>query len=100
MPKETILVVDDEKEIADLVALYLQNEGFRVCKAYDAAGALDFAANEPLDLAVLDVMLPGLDGFQLCQKIRETRPFPIIMLTAKGRAWTRSPASPWGRTTI
>ena len=41
MPKETILVVDDEKEIADLVALYLQNEGFRVCKAYDAAGALD-----------------------------------------------------------
>ena len=83
MPKETILVVDDEKEIADLVALYLQNEGFRVCKAYDAAGALDFAANEPLDLAVLDVMLPGLDGFQLCQKIRETHPFPIIMLTAK-----------------
>ena len=54
MLKEMILVVDDEKEIADLVALYLQNEGFRVCKAYDAAGALDFAANEPLDLAVLD----------------------------------------------
>ena len=84
MPKETILVVDDEKEIADLVALYLQNEGFRVCKAYDAAGALDLVANEPLDLAVLDVMLPDLDGFQLCQKIRETHPFPIIMLTAKG----------------
>ena len=84
MPKETILVVDDEKEIADLVALYLQNEGFRVCKAYDAAGALDFAANEPLDLAVLDVMLPDLDGFQLCQKIREAHSFPIIMLTAKG----------------
>lgn len=84
MPKETILVVDDEKEIADLVALYLQNEGFRVCKAYDAAGALDLVANELLDLAVLDVMLPDLDGFQLCQKIRETHPFPIIMLTAKG----------------
>ena len=84
MPKETILVVDDEKEIADLVALYLQNEGFRVRKTYDAAGALDLAANEPLDLAVLDVMLPDLDGFQLCQKIRETHPFPIIMLTAKG----------------
>ena len=84
MPKETILVVDDEKEIADLVALYLQNEGFRVCKAYDAAGALDLAANEPLDLAVLDVMLPDLDGFQLCRKIREAHSFPIIMLTAKG----------------
>ena len=78
MPKETILVVDDEKEIADLVALYLQNEGFRVCKAYDAAGALDFAANEPLDLAVLDVMLPDLDGFQLCQKIRRPIPSPLL----------------------
>ena len=84
MPKETILVVDDEKEIADLVALYLQNEGFRVSKAYDAAGALELVGSEPLDLAVLDVMLPDMDGFQLCQRIRETRRFPIIMLTAKG----------------
>ena len=84
MANEHILVVDDEKEIADLVALYLRNEGFQVYMAYDAAGALDLAAGEPVDLAVLDVMLPDLDGFQLCQKIRETRQFPIIMLTAKG----------------
>ena len=82
--KETILVVDDEKEIADLVALYLQNEGFRVSKAYDAAGALELVGTEPPDLAVLDVMLPDLDGFRLCQKIREAHSFPIIMLTAKG----------------
>ena len=79
-----ILVVDDEREIADLVVLYLQNEGFRVSKAYDAAGALELVGSEPLDLAVLDVMLPDMDGFQLCQRIRETRRFPIIMLTAKG----------------
>lgn len=84
MPKEMILVVDDEREIADLITLYLQNEGFQVCKAYDAANALEVVANEPLDLAVLDVMLPDLDGFQLCQKIQETHQFPIIMLTAKG----------------
>ena len=82
--KETILVVDDEKEIADLVALYLQNEGFRVSKAYDATGALELVGTEPPDLAVLDVMLPDLDGFRLCQKIREAHSFPIIMLTAKG----------------
>ena len=79
-----ILVVDDEREITDLVVLYLQNEGFRVSKAYDAAGALELVGSEPLDLAVLDVMLPDMDGFQLCQRIRETRRFPIIMLTAKG----------------
>ena len=82
--KETILVVDDEKEIADLVALYLQNEGFRVSKAYDATGALELVGTEPPDLAVLDVMLPDLDGFRLCQRIREAHSFPIIMLTAKG----------------
>ena len=84
MPKETILVVDDEKEIADLVELYLANEGYTVYKFYDSGEALACIGETPLDLAVLDVMLPDLDGFQLCQKIRETHPFPIIMLTAKG----------------
>ena len=78
-----ILVVDDEREIADLVVLYLQNEGFRVSKAYDAAGALELVGSEPLDLAVLDVMLPDMDGFQLCQRIRETRRFTIIIGTLK-----------------
>ena len=78
-----ILVVDDEIAIASLVEVYLKNEGFIVHKCHDAAGALVCVYNEALDLAILDVMLPDLDGFSLCQKIREKHLFPIIMLTAK-----------------
>ncbi len=78
-----ILVVDDEKEIADLVELYLKNDGCIVHKFHNAKDALDFALNGHTDLAVLDIMLPDMDGFELCRKIRETRFFPIIMLTAK-----------------
>ena len=78
-----ILVVDDEAAIADLVEVYLKNEGYTVHKFYDGAGALDCVAREHLDLAILDVMLPDMDGFQLCQKIREEHLFPILMLTAK-----------------
>lgn len=78
-----ILVVDDEKEIADLVALYLENEGYTVFRCLNAADALSCIQRENLQLAVLDVMLPDMSGFALCQKIRETHMFPIIMLTAK-----------------
>ncbi len=78
-----ILVVDDETAIADLVELYLKNEGFTVYKYNDAAGALACVRRTALDLAVLDVMLPDMDGFALCQKIREDHLFPIIMLTAR-----------------
>ncbi len=80
---ETILVVDDEREIADLVELYLRNENFNVLKADSAAGALDIIAGADISLALLDVMLPDMDGFTLCSKIRESHMFPIIMLTAK-----------------
>lgn len=82
--KEKILVVDDEKEIADLVALYLESEGFLVFKFYDALDALKCIQSEKLDLAILDVMLPGVSGFQICKKIRESHCYPVIMLTAKG----------------
>lgn len=78
-----ILVVDDEQEIADLVELYLQNDGFDVRKFYNATDALACASSTELSLAVLDVMLPDMSGFTLCQKIREKHMFPIIMLTAK-----------------
>ena len=78
-----ILVVDDEQAITDLVALYLQNENFTVHRFYCGADALKCVETTPLDLAILDVMLPDIDGFQLCQKIREKHYFPIIMLTAK-----------------
>ena len=68
---DKILIVDDEPEIADLVSLYLQNENFTVFKFYNAADALKCVQSETLDLAILDVMLPDMNGFQLCKKIRE-----------------------------
>ena len=79
----TILVADDEKEIADLVELYLKNEGYDIRKFYDGLAAWQDIQETPPDLAILDVMMPGLDGFALCQKIREKYNFPVIMLTAK-----------------
>ncbi len=80
---DKILIVDDEKEIADLVEVYLKNEGYEVCKFYTAKEALDCAEHNTLSLAILDVMLPDMDGFVLCQKIREHHLYPIIMLTAR-----------------
>lgn len=80
---EKIVIVDDEKEIADVVELYLKNEGYEVCKFYNGKDTLDFLEKEEPDLAILDVMLPDIDGFTILQKIRETYKFPVIMLTAK-----------------
>lgn len=78
-----ILIVDDEKEIADLVELYLKNDGYKVYKFYNGNDALACINSEELDMAILDVMLPDIDGFEICQKIREKHFYPIIMLTAK-----------------
>lgn len=80
---ENILVVDDEKEIADLVEVYLAGEGYKVFKFYSAAEAMLCTEKEKISLAVLDVMMPETDGFTLLQKIREKHFFPVIMLTAK-----------------
>lgn len=80
---EKVLVVDDEKEIADLIEVYLKNDGYIVYKFYNGTDALKCAENSEIDLAILDVMLPDIDGFHLCQKIREKFFYPIIMLTAK-----------------
>jgi len=80
---DRILVVDDEPEIADLVELYLRNENFIVYKFYSASEALACINREQLDLAILDVMLPGISGLQICSKIRERYNYPVIMLTAK-----------------
>ena len=80
---ENILVVDDEREIADLVEVYLQNEGYTVYKFYNAGDALNCLETTPISLAVLDIMLPDMDGFALCRRIRRKFYFPIIMLTAK-----------------
>ena len=81
--KKNILIVDDEKSLTELIEIYLENEGFTVYKCYNAKEALQCVETIPLDLAVLDVMLPDSDGFTLCRKIRERHFFPIIMLTAK-----------------
>ena len=78
-----ILVVDDEIAIADLVEVYLKNEGYTVHKYHNAADALACVARTRLDLAILDVMLPDMAGFTLCQRIREKHLFPILMLTAR-----------------
>ena len=80
---ETILVVDDEKEIADLIELYLKNDGYSVYKYYNGTEALKCIEKTDLDLAILDVMLPDVDGFHICRKIRENFFYPIIMLTAR-----------------
>jgi len=78
-----ILIVDDEQAIADLVELYLKNENYNVFKFYNGRDALNCIENEKIDLAILDVMLPDVDGFSICQQIREKHNFPVIMLTAK-----------------
>ena len=80
---EQILIVDDEKEIADLIEVYLKNDGYTVHKFYNGMDALKCIESQNLDLAILDVMLPDIDGFRICQKIREQYYYPIIMLTAK-----------------
>ena len=80
---EKILVVDDEKDIADLIEVYLQNENYIVFKFYTAEDAIHCIETQTLDLAILDIMLPGTDGFALCKKIREKYIYPVIMLTAK-----------------
>ena len=80
---EQILLVDDEREIADLIEVYLKNDGFAVRKFYTGLEALASMEKEPPEMAVLDVMLPDLDGFRILQKIREHYFFPVIMLTAR-----------------
>lgn len=78
-----VLVADDEKEVLELVRLYLEKDGLEVVSAEDGMSALGFVQTEDIDCAVLDVMMPKLNGFQLLKKIRETSNFPVIMLTAR-----------------
>lgn len=78
-----ILVVDDEKEIADVIELYLKNDEYNIYKYNTGKEALACVENVKLDLAILDVMLPDIDGFTILKKIREKYTFPVLMLTAK-----------------
>ncbi|WP_411681181.1 response regulator transcription factor [Clostridium thailandense] len=81
--KETILVVDDEKEIRNLIGIYLENEGFEVLKASNGVEALSILENKEIHLIILDIMMPKMDGMEACMKIRENKNMPIIMLSAK-----------------
>ena len=79
--QNTVLIVDDEKEIADLVEIYLVSDGFRVLKAEDAKAGLSCIENDVVDLAILDIMLPEMDGLEMCKEIRKTKNIPIIFVT-------------------
>lgn len=79
-----ILIVDDEKEIADLVEVYLKNENYYIYKFYTSKEAINCIDTVKIDLAILDVMIAGKDGFEICKYIRDKKmDFPVIMLTAK-----------------
>lgn len=78
-----ILVVDDEQEIADLVEIYLVSDGYKVYKANNAEEGLSILEKDQIHLVLLDIMMPGMDGLQMCKMIRETNNIPIIMLSAK-----------------
>jgi len=83
MDQQTILIIDDDAAIQNLIEIYLKNEGFQVIKAGDGLEALDILAKTEVHLVLLDIMMPKLDGIQACLKIREEREVPIIMLSAK-----------------
>ena len=83
MEQINILVVDDEKEIADLIEIYLVSDGYKVFKANNAKEGLEILDQEEIHLVLLDIMMPGMDGLEMCRKIRETNNIPIIMLSAK-----------------
>lgn len=81
---ENILVVDDETSIADLVAELLRAEGYRTCTCYSGAEALEAFSREGFDLVILDIMMPGMDGFEVCRKLRAVSDVPIVFLSARG----------------
>jgi len=83
LSKERILIVDDEKEIRDLIDIYLKGENYETLKAENGEEALKILENNDVDLIILDIMMPKVNGIEACLKIREEREMPIIMLSAK-----------------
>ena len=89
LSNQKIMIVDDDLNICELLRLYLEKEGFETLVANDGATAVSFAGNYKPDLILLDIMLPELDGWQVCREIRKTSSVPIIMLTAKGETFDK-----------
>jgi DNA-binding response OmpR family regulator len=85
----TVLVVDDEPTVRDIVSQYLTRDGFRVVTTGDGRAVMDMVEQESPDLIVLDVMLPGMSGLELCRAIRARRAIPVILLTARGEETDR-----------
>ena len=89
MEKQKILVVDDDKHIAELISLYMMKEGYETREIYDGKEAAAAVEDFQPDLILLDLMLPGMDGYQVCTEVRKTSRVPIIMLTAKGETFDK-----------
>lgn len=89
MNNQKILVVDDDKNICEIIRLYLEKEGFEVVIANDGQEALDVFRDAAPSVVVLDVMMPKMDGFQVCREIRRVSSIPVIMLTAKGETFDK-----------
>ncbi len=86
---KTILVIDDDEKLNDLLAGYLQNFGFQVSTVIHPQDGLDMVKKNPPDMIILDIMLPDMDGFEVCREIRKTHSIPILMLTARGEVTDR-----------
>ena len=87
--KAKVMIVDDDKNIAELIEVYLEKEGYETKKYYSSTEALkDFSIYTP-DLVILDIMLPEIDGYQVCTEIRKISNIPIIMVTAKGETFDK-----------
>ncbi len=87
--KQKVLIVDDDQHIAELISLYLEKEGFDTKEVYDGREAVTMVAMYQPDMIILDLMLPGMDGYQVCAEVRKTNKVPIIMLTAKGETFDK-----------
>lgn len=84
MANEAVLLIDDDETLLELLAEHVRTAGYKALTANNGRSGLQIAADERPNLVVLDVMMPGMDGWEVCKKIRKTSPAPIIMLTAKG----------------
>ncbi len=89
MAEQKILIADDDENICELLRLYFEKEGFKTIIANDGRTAVDMAADESPDIVLLDIMMPELDGWQVCREIRKFSEMPIIMLSAKGETFDK-----------
>ncbi|AOH55292.1 DNA-binding response regulator [Peribacillus muralis] len=85
----TILVVDDEEDMRNLVEMYLLNSGYGCLQAANGKEAISLVEKQEVDLILLDIMMPGMDGFSVCEKIREKWDIPVIFVSAKGEEWDK-----------